>query len=47
MDTGPIVVQAPLEIRGDDTEQTLADRLLPLEHRLYVEAIQKIQRRKT
>ncbi|HXF58337.1 MAG TPA: phosphoribosylglycinamide formyltransferase [Candidatus Saccharimonadales bacterium] len=47
MDTGPIVVQAPLEIRGDDTEQTLADRLLPLEHRLYVEAVQRIQRRKT
>jgi phosphoribosylglycinamide formyltransferase-1 len=47
MDTGPIVVQAPLEIRGDDTEQTLSDRLLPLEHRLYVEAVQRIQRRKT
>jgi phosphoribosylglycinamide formyltransferase 1 len=44
MDTGPIVAQAPLRIRPDDTEQTLSERLLPLEHRLYVEAIQRIQR---
>ena len=45
MDTGPILVQAPLTVRPEDTEQTLSDRLLPLEHRLYVEAIQLIQRR--
>ncbi len=43
MDTGPILLQAPLEILPDDTEQTLSDRLLPLEHRLYVEAIRLIQ----
>jgi phosphoribosylglycinamide formyltransferase-1 len=45
MDTGPIVLQAPLGIRPEDTEQTLSERLLPLEHRLYVEAVQMIQRR--
>jgi len=45
MDTGPILLQAPLPIRGDDTEQTLSDRLLPLEHRLYVEAIQIMKTR--
>jgi phosphoribosylglycinamide formyltransferase-1 len=45
MDTGPIVLQAPLGIRPEDTEQTLSERLLPLEHRLYVEAVQRIQRR--
>lgn len=45
MDTGPILLQAPLTIRSDDTEQTLSDRLLPLEHRLYVEAIQKMKTR--
>ena len=44
MDTGPILVQESLEIRPEDTEQSLSDRLLPLEHRLYVEAIQSIQR---
>jgi len=45
MDTGPILLQAPLPIRSDDTEQTLSDRLLPLEHRLYVEAIQMMKTR--
>jgi len=44
MDTGPILLQAPLEILPGDTEQTLSERLLPLEHRLYVEAIRRIQR---
>lgn len=44
MDTGPIVLQAPIEVLPGDTEQTLSDRLLPLEHRLYVEAIRLIQR---
>jgi folate-dependent phosphoribosylglycinamide formyltransferase PurN len=39
------VLQAPLGIRPEDTEQTLSERLLPLEHRLYVEAVQMIQRR--
>jgi phosphoribosylglycinamide formyltransferase-1 len=45
IDTGPILLQAPLEVLPGDTEQTLSDRLLPLEHRLYVEAIRLIQRR--
>lgn len=44
MDTGRILLQARLAIRPEDTEQTLSERLLPLEHRLYVEAIQRIQR---
>lgn len=44
VDTGPILLQAPLEVLPGDTEQTLSDRLLPLEHRLYVEAIRLIQR---
>ncbi len=43
IDTGPILLQAPLEILPGDTEQTLSERLLPLEHRLYVEAIRMIQ----
>jgi phosphoribosylglycinamide formyltransferase 1 len=44
MDTGPIVLQESLEVLPEDTEGTLSERLLPLEHRLYVEAIQRIQR---
>ena len=43
IDTGPILLQAPLDVLPGDTEQTLSDRLLPLEHRLYVEAIRLIQ----
>jgi len=46
IDTGPILLQAPLDILPGDTEETLSERLLPLEHRLYVEAIRLIQRRK-
>jgi phosphoribosylglycinamide formyltransferase-1 len=44
MDTGPILLQAPLDVLPGDTEQTLSDRLLPIEHRLYIEAIRNIQR---
>lgn len=44
MDTGPIVAQAKLRIRPGETSEALAERLLPLEHRLYVEAIQRIQK---
>jgi len=44
MDTGPILLQVPLDVLPGDTEQTLSDRLLPIEHRLYVEAIRHIQR---
>ncbi len=43
-DTGLIVAQAPMAIRPGETAEELADRLLPLEHRLYVEAIRSIQR---
>ncbi len=44
MDTGPILLQAALEVLPEDTVETLSSRLLPLEHRLYVDAIRLIQR---
>lgn len=34
LDGGPVIAQAHIAIRTDDDETTLADRLLPLEHRL-------------
>jgi phosphoribosylglycinamide formyltransferase 1 len=43
MDTGPIVAQDELPIRPGETAEELAERLLPVEHRLYVEAIRRIQ----
>jgi phosphoribosylglycinamide formyltransferase-1 len=39
VDTGPIVLQAAVPVEPDDTEQTLAARILVEEHRLYPEAI--------
>jgi phosphoribosylglycinamide formyltransferase-1 len=39
VDTGPIVLQATVPVLDDDTEATLAARILAEEHRLYPEAI--------
>ncbi len=38
-DTGPIVLQEPVPVRPDDTPETLAARVLEVEHRLYPEAL--------
>ena len=35
MDTGPILAQAKVPVLGDDTPETLAQRVLAQEHRLY------------
>ncbi|MGH7682417.1 MAG: phosphoribosylglycinamide formyltransferase [Candidatus Eiseniibacteriota bacterium] len=47
IDTGPIVTQEALSIRPNETAEELSERLLPLEYRLYVEAIQTLQREMT
>ena len=39
MDHGPIILQAALEVKGTDTEETLGPRIHELEHRIYPEAI--------
>lgn len=39
MDTGPIIIQAAVPVSPDDTEETLSDRILRLEHRIFPEAI--------
>ncbi len=39
LDAGPILVQAAVEVRDDDTEETLSARVLVEEHRIYTEAI--------
>ena len=38
-DTGPIIAQAVVAVRDDDTPETLAARILVEEHRLYPEVI--------
>ncbi len=47
MDTGPILLQEAIPIFPGETAEELAERLLPLEHKLYVEAIRKIQEEAT
>ena len=39
LDSGPIVLQAAVPVEQDDTPQTLADRILKEEHRIYPDAI--------
>jgi phosphoribosylglycinamide formyltransferase 1 len=39
VDTGPIVCQAVVPVRDDDTVETLSARILKEEHRIYSEAI--------
>jgi phosphoribosylglycinamide formyltransferase 1 len=39
LDAGPIIVQRPVAILDEDTEETLAARILDEEHRAYPEAI--------
>jgi len=40
MDTGPIILQAAVPVEEDDTPETLAQRILVHEHRIYPRAIQ-------
>lgn len=39
VDAGPIVTQAVVPVLDDDTPETLAERILKEEHRIYTEAI--------
>ncbi len=39
LDHGPIVIQAAVPVRSDDTADTLAARVLTQEHRIYPQAI--------
>ena len=39
LDAGPIVLQAEIPVRDEDTEVTLSERILAEEHRIYSEAV--------
>ena len=39
LDAGPIVLQAAVPVRDDDTEESLSSRILAEEHRIYTEAV--------
>ena len=40
MDAGPIILQSPVKVTDDDTEETLAEAVHQEEHRIYPRAIQ-------
>ncbi len=39
IDTGPIILQEPVPVYSEDTEDTLSKRILEIEHKLYPKAI--------
>jgi phosphoribosylglycinamide formyltransferase 1 len=39
MDCGPIILQAAVAVRDDDTAATLAERVLAIEHKVYPQAL--------
>ena len=39
MDTGPIIMQQAVEVLADDTSESLAERIIQVEHALYSKAI--------
>jgi phosphoribosylglycinamide formyltransferase-1 len=42
LDGGPIILQRAIEVRSDDTEESLSARILEQEHPAYVEAVRQI-----
>jgi folate-dependent phosphoribosylglycinamide formyltransferase PurN len=42
MDSGPIVLQASVPVIAGDTEETLAARVLEVEHRIYPRALRMV-----
>jgi phosphoribosylglycinamide formyltransferase 1 len=42
MDAGPIILQAAVPVRDDDTPATLAARVLAAEHRIYPQALRLV-----
>lgn len=41
-DAGPIVMQGAVAVRDDDTAETLAERVLAIEHRIYPDALRLV-----
>jgi len=46
VDTGPIIIQAVVEVKHNDTGETLAKRILKQEHRIYPEAVRLFAKKK-
>ncbi len=46
MDTGPVIIQAVVEIKEKDTEKSLSKKILKEEHIIYPEAVNLFARKK-
>ena len=46
MDTGPIIIQAVVKVKENDTAESLSKRILKEEHRIYPEAVNLFARKK-
>lgn len=46
VDTGPIIIQAVVKVKQNDTYETLAKRILKQEHKIYPEAIKLFAKKK-
>ncbi len=46
VDTGPIIIQAVVKVKNDDTEETLSKRILLKEHQIYPQAVKLFAERK-
>ena len=46
MDTGPVIIQAIVEIKEKDTEKSLSEKILKEEHRIYPEVVNLFARKK-
>jgi phosphoribosylglycinamide formyltransferase 1 len=46
MDTGPVIIQAVVKVKENDTESSLSKRILKEEHRIYPEAVNLFARKK-
>lgn len=42
LDAGPIILQRTVEVKDDDTAETLSSRILEIEHETYIEAVKRI-----
>ena len=42
LDAGPIILQAPVPVKDDDSVETLSARILVQEHLIYTEAVQRV-----
>lgn len=46
VDTGPIILQAVVKVKDDDTEESIAKRILKQEHKIYPKAVKLVAKGK-